>query len=119
MSTPIVALALAVCLGVLSAAGADTTTAVVSRDRAAAQAQLVATAVVESCGDREGCAPAPACAAPGCDVCRVGTVLRAVVEVDFDTVLLHGLAPARGTHLVDLGLVGESALRAVPSCRRG
>lgn len=116
MSTSIIALAITMCLGVLSAAAADTTTAIVNRDLAATQARAVANTVIESCSSRRGCEVPPHCTTPACNICLVGSVVQATTEMDFDTALLKGLAPARATYLSDLSLVESSSLRGLKAC---
>ncbi len=128
MSIPIIALAVITSLATLSAAAADSTSAIVHRDRAIIEAQELIKETAESCATYEGCEEPPRCASATsraatptsrCEVCigDAGSVIKATVQIPFNTVLLKGLTPARGTHLTDLALVSRSSLRGLAPCR--
>ena len=130
MSIAIIALAVLTSLGVLSAAAADSTAAIINRDRAIAEAQEAVDAVTESCSTRSGCELPPNCTpesapnGPGpnetsgrqCHVCINDSVIQARVAIAFETVLLKGLTPARGTYLSDLAIIDAASLRGLTIC---
>ncbi len=122
MSTPLVALALAVMCALFSAAAADTAQAIGLRNHAANEARRVATVTLDSCAlgnstSRE-CTLPPGCDAPACGVCRHGDAVRADVSLDWAPVILRGLAPAHGRHALDLNQlnVADLAGTSLPAC---
>ncbi len=132
MSTPIIALAIILSLGAMSGAAADSTVAIVTRDRAINESEAAVAAVLDSCSSGTGCKLPPNCedssdnssyypsyystGARSCSVCISGSVVRAVVEIAFNAVLLKGLTPVRGEFLSEIGVINEASLRGLTPC---
>lgn len=116
MSTAILALGLAICLGAFAAATNDAVTAVVLRDDAIDQAQSVAEQVADSCATGAGCEPPAGCVAPHCTVCRDDATLLVVIERTWEPLLLVGLSPATAFDVVTFADIGADSFAPLPSC---
>ena len=118
MSSPLVALALAVMCAMFSAAVADTAQAIAFRNLAADEARRVATLTLDACAfdnaASSGCKAPAGCSAPECSVCWRSGAVRADVLVSWSPLLMRGLAPASGRHALSpvtldvAGLVGST-----------
>ena len=123
MSTPILSLALVTMCALFSAAAADTAQVLGLRNQAADEARRVATVTLDACAvndsTQQQCALPPGCAAPACTMCRRGDSVRADVVLDWSPVLLRGLTPARGRHVLSLEALDVVRLTGarLPQCR--
>ena len=121
MSAPVISMALAVMCALFSAAAADTAQVLGHRNHAADEARRVATQTLDTCalGGAKRCKPPTTCSAPECEVCWREGAVRADVSIDWSPVLLRGLTPAHGRHVLSLGAIDLSHLAAggsLPPC---
>ena len=122
MSTPILALALAVMCALFSAAAADTAQVIGLRNQAANEARRVAVSTLDACALGDGasgrCAPPATCAGDECSVCWSDGAVRADVSSQWSPILLRGLTPAHGRHALNLDALSVAHLadRSLPTC---